>query len=166
MKLTGDSIVDTVIDYANVKFGVEMDMEQVSKQLKNMTFSQTLQLVDAIKNEDDDKFADYIDMSVTNETGYGTGNTSGSAATNRSYNQAQRNDDRRDTNLAMKSIRRGSNDRFVAGGQKAATGVRTAVDPAQKQRDANAQSSANNASMADQNSKEIARLRQLINKGR
>ncbi len=30
MKLSGDSIVDTVIDDANVKFGVEMDMEQGS----------------------------------------------------------------------------------------------------------------------------------------
>lgn len=165
MKLSGDSIVDTVIDYANVKFGVEMDMEQVSQQLKNMTFSQTLKLVDAIKNEDDDAFADYIDMSVTNEA-YGTGNTSASAATNRSINQAQRNDDRRDTNLAMKSIRRGSNDRYVAGGQKAATGVRTTVDPATKQRDSNAQATADNAAASEQNAKDIARLRQLINKGR
>ena len=84
MNPPGDSIVDTVIDYANVKFGVEMDMEQVSKQLKNMTPVKHCNLLMPLKNEDDDKFADYIDMSVTNETGYGTGNTSGSAA-NRSY---------------------------------------------------------------------------------
>ena len=37
MEIQGNSIIDTVIEYANVKFGVEMTAEQASKQLQNMT---------------------------------------------------------------------------------------------------------------------------------
>ena len=44
MEIQGNSIIDTVIEYANVKFGVEMTAEQASKQLQNMTFSDTLRL--------------------------------------------------------------------------------------------------------------------------
>ena len=49
MDVKGNSIIDTVIEYANVKFGVELNMEEVGKQLKNMSYRDTLNLVDAIK---------------------------------------------------------------------------------------------------------------------
>jgi len=68
MDVKGNSIIDTVIEYANVKFGVELTAEEVSTQLKNMNYRDTLNLVDAIKSEDDDKFSDNIDMSPTNES--------------------------------------------------------------------------------------------------
>jgi hypothetical protein len=68
MDVKGNSIIDTVIEYASVKFGVELTAEEVSKQLKNMNYRDTLNLVDAIKSEDDDKFSDNIDMSPTNES--------------------------------------------------------------------------------------------------
>jgi hypothetical protein len=167
MKLSGDSIVDTVIDYANVKFGVEMEVEQISNQLKNMSFGQTLKLVDAIKNEDDEAFSSYIDMSSVNEQGYGTAATAGtSRATTRDVYQAQHNNDRRDTNLALKSIRSAGSTRAIAGGNKVATGTTTPPDVAAQQRDANTAATQQIDAQADQNSKEIDRLRQLINKGR
>lgn len=67
MKLTNNSIVDTVVEYANVKFGVEMKSEQVLAQLKNISFSETLALVNAIKADDSDKFSDIIDLSSVSE---------------------------------------------------------------------------------------------------
>ena len=67
MKLTNSSIVDTVVEYANVKFGVEVKSEQVLKQLKNISFSETLALVNAIKADDSDKFSDIIDLSSVSE---------------------------------------------------------------------------------------------------
>ena len=67
MDIKHQSIVDTIIEYANIKFGVELNVEEVSKQLKNMSFQETLKVVDSIKNENDDLFSDLIDMSAVNE---------------------------------------------------------------------------------------------------
>ena len=65
MEIQGNSIIDTVIEYANVKFGVEMTAEQASKQLQNMTSSDTLRLDNAVKNEDDASFSELIDPERT-----------------------------------------------------------------------------------------------------
>ena len=67
MDILNNSIVDTVIEYANVKFGVELDKDALASNLKELNYSEVLGLVDAIKDEDDDKFADYIDLSAVNE---------------------------------------------------------------------------------------------------
>ena len=68
MDVKGNSIIDTVIEYANVKFGVELNVEEVGKQLKDMSYRDTLNLVDAIKSENDEMFTNNIDMSPTNES--------------------------------------------------------------------------------------------------
>ena len=67
MDILNNSIVDTVIEYANVKFGVELDKDALASNLKQLSYSEVLGLVDAIKDEDDDKFTDYIDLSAVNE---------------------------------------------------------------------------------------------------
>ena len=67
MDILNNSIVDTVIEYANVKFGVELDKDALASNLKELNYSEVLGLVDAIKDEDNDKFADYIDLSAVNE---------------------------------------------------------------------------------------------------
>ena len=67
MDILNNSIVDTVIEYANVKFGVELDKDALASNLKELGYSEILGLVDAIKDEDNDKFADYIDLSAVNE---------------------------------------------------------------------------------------------------
>lgn len=67
MDILNNSIVDTVIEYANVKFGVELDKDALASNLKELGYSEILGLVDAIKDEDDDKFTDYIDLSAVNE---------------------------------------------------------------------------------------------------
>lgn len=67
MDILNNSIVDTVIEYANVNFGVELDKDVLASNLKELSYSQTLSLVDAIKDEDNDKFTDYIDLSAVNE---------------------------------------------------------------------------------------------------
>ena len=67
MDILNNSIVDTVIEYANVKFGVELDKDALASNLKELNYSEVLGLVDAIKDEDNDKFADYVDLSAVNE---------------------------------------------------------------------------------------------------
>ena len=74
MKIKNNSIIDTVIDYANVKFGMEVKQEDISKQLKMLSHRDTLKLVDAISNEDDETFGDIIDLSAMSEA-YGTAST-------------------------------------------------------------------------------------------
>lgn len=68
MNIKDNSIVDTIIEYANVKFGLELTGDYVSSQLKNISFSETLKLVDAIKKEDDEAFSNIIDLSAANES--------------------------------------------------------------------------------------------------
>jgi hypothetical protein len=167
MKLQGDSIVDTVIEYANVKFGVELSVDQVSQQLKSMTFGQTLELVDAIKKENDEDFSSLIDMNVAVESGYGTASTYGGydRASARQSDQETKNAQRRDTNMSAKSARTGSNTRTVAGANKTPTGAKTAVDPEDEQRAANTATAQHADAQAAQNAQELERLRQLI-KGR
>lgn len=67
MDILNNSIVDTVIEYANVKFGVELEKDAVASNLKELSYSQTLALVDAIKDEDNEKFTDFVDLSAVNE---------------------------------------------------------------------------------------------------
>ena len=54
MDIQNNSLVDTIIDYANVKFGIEMTAEQASKQFSELSFSDSLKLVEIIKAEDDE----------------------------------------------------------------------------------------------------------------
>jgi hypothetical protein len=85
MDIKDDSIVDSVIEYANMKFGVELSADNVSKQLKQFSLGKTLDIIDAIKHNDDELFLDYIDISV--EEAYGTaGTATASAATTRKQN--------------------------------------------------------------------------------
>lgn len=157
MEIQGNSIVDTVIEYASMKFGVEMSAEQVSKQLKELEFSDTLALVDAIKNEDDNAFSDVVDLSI--EEGYGTSNTaSPSRATIRAQGTKDATAMRRANNAEQDAARDSKvTTRTVAGAaNKTPTGTptRPAPDLDGQQRDANTEQTADNAS-------EIERLKQL-----
>ena len=60
MKVVNSSIVDTVQEFANVKFGVELKGKQVGEQLSGLGFADTLKLIDAIKNEDTETFSNLI----------------------------------------------------------------------------------------------------------
>ena len=70
MELVNNSTIETVIDFANVKFGMELTKDEVSEQLRNLSFSQTLKLVNSIKADDNDAFADIIDLSAVSESWY------------------------------------------------------------------------------------------------
>jgi|14BtaG_2_1085337.scaffolds.fasta_scaffold14115_3 hypothetical protein len=67
MNILNNSTIDTVIDFANVKFGMELTKEQVVSQLKGLSFSETLKLLSAMKSEDGDKFSEIIDLSSVSE---------------------------------------------------------------------------------------------------
>jgi len=153
MKIKNNSIIDTIIEYANVKFGVELSQEAVGAQLKELNLTKTLALVDAIKTDNADVFNDYIDISV--EEAYGTSGTIAvqSAAT-ADQMATVANQQNRLAKLAS-APRTASNQRTVAGGAKKATGTRAAVNPDDQQR-------ANNAAGVQQNTDEISRLRSLV----
>ena len=166
MKITNNSIIDTVIEYANVKFGMEVKQEDISKQLKQLSYRDTLQLVDAITSEDDEAFSDIIDLSAVSEA-YGTAATGNpSRATNRKTNQDAANATRRADNINMKGARAPLGPRAVAGGNKAPTGQGSNAnavgqDPDDVQRGQNTQTANKAQQQANQNAQEIERLKQL-----
>ena len=67
MDLINNSTIDTVIDFANVKFGMELTKDQVSEQLRNLSFSETLKLINSMKADDNDAFSSIIDLSAVSE---------------------------------------------------------------------------------------------------
>ena len=67
MELINNSTIETVIDFANVKFGMELTKDQVSEQLRNLSFSETLKLINSIKADDNDAFSSIIDLSAVSE---------------------------------------------------------------------------------------------------
>ena len=156
MEIQNNSLVDTIIDYANVKFGVEMSADQVKQQFLELNFSDTLKLIEIIKKENDEEFSKMIDLSI-GESGYGTSAThhSQSAATNRKgeakYAQQQRRD-------KLRSIEKGGGtDRKVAGSNKQSTGTKQSKDPDDQQRNSN-------SNHASANTAEINRLKQLLSR--
>ena len=67
MEVTNNSTIESVIDFANVKFGMEVTRDQISEQLKNLSFSETLKLINSIKADDNDAFSEIIDLSSFSE---------------------------------------------------------------------------------------------------
>lgn len=156
MKILNNSIVDTVIEYANVKFGVELEKDTVAAQLKERSFGELMQLTSAIKDEDNDQFSDLIDLSI--DEAYGTSTTSQpSSATIRSQGTLAATDNRRATNAELKASRQTSTQRTVAGSNKTSTGSRSVADPSDNQRN-------QNSAQANSNSQEIDRLKDLVMK--
>ena len=171
MEIVNNSTIDSVIDFANVKFGLEIKKDDISEQLKGLSFGDTLKLLDAIKKDDDDTFSSIIDLSRVNEAGYGTIQTAKpSNATIRASNNG--NDQRDFTNAQQDAKRDSSNpQRYVAGSNKQATGqgaVRQSsnVDPDDEQRAQNSQTAGQAANQANANAQEIERLKQLAMGGR
>jgi hypothetical protein len=70
MDVTNNSTIETVIEFANVKFGMEISREQLVEQLKNLSFSETLKLINSMKADDNDAFSEIIDLSSVSETVY------------------------------------------------------------------------------------------------
>jgi len=168
MNIQNNSIIDSIIEYANVKFGMELDPEKVSEQMKLLHFSDILELSNAINNEDDDTFSRIVDLSALNE-GYGSsGSVRPSSATIRSQGTTSINSNRRNDNISLKNSRY-NGARTVAGSNKQPTGKGASragqgVDPDDAQRHDNAQIANGAADNARSNSQEIQRLHDLISK--
>ena len=171
MEIVNNSTIDSVIDFANVKFGLEIKKDDIAEQLKGLSFGDTLKLLDAIKKDDNDIFSSIIDLSRVNEAGYGSIQTAKpSNATIRASNNG--NDQRDFTNAQQDAKRDSSNpQRYVAGSNKQATGqgaVRQSndPDPDDVQRAQNSQTAGQAANQANVNAQEIERLKQLAMGGR
>ena len=166
MNIINNSTIDTVIDFANVKFGMDLTSDDIVSQLKALSFSETLKLLSSMKNDEPEAFSEIIDLSAMNEAGYGTQNTATpSRATIRAGNSNVQN--RRANNIAQDQNRdsTGSN-RTVAGANKTGTGQGANrqpanADPDDVQRAQNADASAQNANQSAHNAQEIERLKQL-----
>lgn len=68
MEIKNNSIIHTVRDFALENFGAELTDDQISAELRELNFSGTLQLTNALKNNDKDLFAKYITLDI--EEGY------------------------------------------------------------------------------------------------
>lgn len=166
MDIKNSSIVDTVIDYANIRFGMEPTADMVSDQLKNLSFAQTLTLVDAIKNDEQDRFSEIIDLSAMTEA-YGTGSgNSASMATNRQSTVTQKATDRLGGIAGQRYARQNSTNSANVAGKKdmKPTGTTAPEDPDDIQRDNNKDQSNSNADASKKNSQELERLRGLVKK--
>ena len=51
MEIVNNSTIESVIDYANVKFGLELNKDDIAEQLKGLSFGDTLKLIDSIKKD-------------------------------------------------------------------------------------------------------------------
>ena len=67
MDVTNNSTIDSVIDFANAKFGMELTKDQISSQLRELSFAETLKLLNSIKQDDNDAFSQIIDLSAVSE---------------------------------------------------------------------------------------------------
>ena len=67
MDVTNHSTIDSVIDFANAKFGMELTKDQISSQLRELSFAETLKLLNSIKQDDNDAFSQIIDLSSVSE---------------------------------------------------------------------------------------------------
>lgn len=163
MDIQGDSIVDSIIEYANVKFGVELSVENVSKQLKKLSLGKTLDIVDAIKYEDNDLFLDYVDITEEQsynedqsvEEAYGTIGTQGPVSSTEKNKEKKANVAARRASLPGRS---GSNGRVAAGGiNTTSTGARSPKDDDREEREMN-------AARTNSNRSEIENLKRLVGK--
>jgi hypothetical protein len=153
MEIKGDSIIDTVIEYASMKFGREIPAEEISKQLRELKLSQTLDLVDAMKTEDSDRFLEHIDITI--DEAYGSAGTgAASRATQRKQNTLNAQMNRADKK--DRAVRGGGAERTTAG-VGSGTGIRKPASPEDGQRDTNTVQSQGNAD-------EIERLKSLVTK--
>ena len=50
MDVTNNSTIDSVIDFANAKFGMELTKDQISSQLRELSFAETLRIPFASKS--------------------------------------------------------------------------------------------------------------------
>ena len=174
MEIVNNSTIDSVIDYANVKFGLELKKEDIAEQLKGLSFGDTLKLIDAIKKEDNDTFSSLVDMSRVNEQEldeYGTINTH--KPSNATIRAANNGNDQRDFTNAQQDAKRDSSNpqRYVAGSNKQATGqgasrMPSNPDPDDVQRNQNSQAANQAVNQANANAQEIERLKQLAMGGR
>ena len=55
MEIVNNSTIDSVIDYANVKFGLELE-RRYSRTIKRIASGDTLKLIDPTQKEDNDTF--------------------------------------------------------------------------------------------------------------
>jgi hypothetical protein len=154
MKIQGDSIVDTVIKFAKQHFNVELDIEDVSDQLKKLSFADNLELIDVIKGDDIEMFKNLITFNNVEEA-YGTDQTAGaSRATVRAANNAQRIAARR----ANSGARGGGYGSAPAGAKNIKpTGARAMADPDDAERQSNTNGVQNNNA-------EIQRLKDVVGK--
>lgn len=168
MDIKDGSIIDTITSFLQSEANIKVADEDVSDVLRKLDFSQTLKLVDAIKDNDADGILDILKIeSRVEEAGYGTLATiTPTSTTIKSQTTKDVNAQRRANNANQDAARDSSSvQRRVAGGNKQPTGQGAArslgVDPDDVQRGQNAAQANANSDQANANSAEIERLKQL-----
>lgn len=171
MKIENGNIVNTLQGFFKQFSGIDVSDNDISTALRSLDFSQTLALVDSLKNDDVDSIVELLGISVNEqpveENGYGTvGTQQPSASTIKAQNTAINTANRRATITQQDANRdAATSQRTVAGGAKIPTGAanrtNTIPDPDDQERASNAQVANQAANQAAVNAQEIERLKQL-----
>lgn len=159
MKLVNGNLVKSAIQFAKDNFNFDLDEKIVSDTIKNLSFSQNIEIAEIIKNDDINGFSKLFSVEVEEAiTPYGAQN-----AQQRAMNTKQINANRRANNSQQDQQRDSTGGRpaGVPGNRnQQATGKGAArydkrADPDDVQRN-------QNAGGIDANRQEIERLKQLV----
>lgn len=163
MKLVNGNLVTTTVQFVKDNFKVDIDKKEVADVIRSLSFTETLKLADAIKQDDAVGVSSYFDIAEISEAGYGTiGTQQASSSSIKSQSTKDATAQRR-ANIAQQDANRDANvnDRSVPGYRnKEATGQGASrydkrADPDDVQRGQNSAQAATNAA-------EIKRLKQLV----
>lgn len=166
MKIENGNIVNTIQKFLKQHSKVEVADEEVSSVLRNLNFSQTLELIDNIKDANIEAVADVLGIGLDDvDEAYGTvGTQQPSASTIKATNKKIATADRRDRLASKPSavVQRAP----AAGSAKVKTGgpqgyVPPTADPDDVQRADNQAGVMGNANDIDRLENEVARLKSL-----
>ena len=167
MKLIDGNLVKTAIEFAKQNFNTDLDEKEVSDIVRNLSFSDNMNLADALKNDDGNLFSEFFNLAEIEEatTPYGAQNAQQRAMNtkqnnaNRRANNAQQDQQRDSTGGRPAGVPGNRNQR--ATGQGAARYDKRA-DPDDVERRNNSGNIDANAGGIDANRQEIERLKQLV----
>jgi hypothetical protein len=172
MNLINGNLVKTVIQFGKDMLGVDLEEKDVSNVIKTLTFSENIQLANALKSDDVEQFSDILEIVPTEqpvaEDGYGSVGTQGASASTIKAQGSQDAVAQRRANIAQQDANRDATApaRTVAGSNIKPTGTGASrqpsnPDPDDVQAAQNAQVASDAVQQAQQNAAEIERLKQL-----
>lgn len=150
MDIQDNSIIHTIKAYAEKHFGKKLEDEHISDDVRKLNFSDTLALITALKNNDDELVKNYIKVDVEEMQSPGAVSDKVSAAT------------AREDGLNPEEVEDEDSVSEVAGARNMkATGRTSSKDPDDIQQNSNSEQASDNAQGVEDNKSEIEKLKRM-----